>query len=158
MGYTKSNPKKKTNNKNKNTKTKQNKTYWLHLGRVSLLKGDDMFDGQGWPLFGPPVIFTPTCAACITSYVQNPFNFEPYILPSGPREICLGPKYNFQSFKSPFKWEKRGEEEGRRRKKKKEEEEEEFKAFAMIKKMNQYISPSPGSTTCKTTYNNWIDA
>ena len=54
-----------------------------------------------------------------------------------------------------------GEEEGRiRRKKKKEEEkeeeeeEEELKAFAMIKKMNQYISTSPGSTTCKTTYNN----
>ena len=22
--------------------------------------GDDMFGGQGWPLFGPPVIFTPT--------------------------------------------------------------------------------------------------
>ena len=54
---------------------------------------------------------------------------------------------------------KRGEEEeGRRRRKKKEEEgeeeEEELKAFAMIKKMNQYISTSPGSTTCKTTYNN----
>ena len=121
-----------------------------------------MFGGQGWPLFDPPVIFTPTCAACITSYVQNPFNFEPNILPSGPREICLGPKYNFQSFKSPFKWwKKRGEEEeGRRRRKKKkeEEEEEELKAFAMIKKMNQYISTSLGSTTCKTTYNNWIDA
>ena len=48
----------------------------------------------------------------------------------------------------------------RRRKKKKEEEEEgeeeeeELKAFAMIKKMNQYISTSPGPTTCKTTYNN----
>ena len=47
----------------------------------------------------------------------------------------------------------------RRRKKKKEEEEgeeekeEELQAFAMIKKMNQYISTSPGST-CKTTYNN----
>ena len=78
-----------------------------------------MFGGQGWPLVGPPVIFTPTCAACITSYVQNPFNFEPNILPSGPREICLGPKYNFQSFKSPFKWWKKEEE-----KKKKEEEEE----------------------------------
>ena len=121
-----------------------------------------MFGGQGWPLFGPPVIFTPTCAACITSYVQNPFNFEPNILPSGPREICLGPKYNFQSFKSPFKWWKKRRR--RRRKKKKEEEEEggeeeeELKAFAMIKKMNQYISTSPGSTTCKTTYNNWIDA
>ena len=80
-----------------------------------------MFGGQGWPIFGPPVIFTPTCAACITSYVQNPFNFEPNILPSGPRDICLGPKYNFQSFKSPFKWEKRGEEEGRKRRKKEEE-------------------------------------
>ena len=59
---------------------------------------------------------------------------------------------------------KRGEEEeeGRRRRKKREEEEEELeeeeKAFAMIKKMNQYISTSPGSTTCKTTYNNQIDA
>ena len=50
----------------------------------------------------------------------------------------------------------------RRRKKKKEEkeeeeeegEEEELKAFAMIKKMNQYIPTSPASTTCKTTYNN----
>ena len=50
----------------------------------------------------------------------------------------------------------------RRRKKKKkkkeeeegeEEEEEELKAFAMIKKMNQFISTSPGSTS-KTTYNN----
>ena len=54
---------------------------------------------------------------------------------------------------------KRGEEEeGRRRRKKKKEEgeeEEELKAFAMIKKMNQCgISTSPGSTTCKTTYNN----
>ena len=117
-----------------------------------------MFGGQGWPHFGPPVIFTPTCAACITIYAQNPFSFEPNILPSSPREICLGPKYNFQSFKSPFKWWKKEE------KKKKEEEEggggeeEELKAFAMIKKMNQYISTSPGSTTCKTTYNNWIDA
>ena len=104
-----------------------------------------MFGGQGWPLFGPPVIFTPTCAACITSYVQNPFKFEPNILPSGPREICLGPKYNFQSFKSPFKWWKKEE----KKKKEEEEEEEELKAFAMIKKMNQYISTSPGSTTCK---------
>ena len=47
----------------------------------------------------------------------------------------------------------------RRGKKKKEEEEEEeeeeeLKAFAMIKKMNQYISTLTCSTTCKTTYNN----
>ena len=49
------------------------------------------------------------------------------------------------------KKEEEEEEEG-------EKEEEELKAFAMIKKMNQYISTSPGSTTCKTTYNNWIDA
>ena len=87
-------------------------------------------------------------------YVQNPFNFEPNILPSGSREIRLGPKYNFQSFKSPFKWWKKEE----KKKKEGEEVEEELKAFAMIKKMNQYISTSPGSTTCKTTYNNWIDA
>ena len=114
-----------------------------------------MFGGQGWPLYDPPVIFTPTCAACITSYVQNPFNFEPNILPSGPREICLGPKYNFQSFKSPFKWGKN--EEKKKEEEEEREEEEELKAFAMIKKMNQFISTSPGSTTCKTTYNNWID-
>ena len=87
--------------------------------------------------------------------MQNPFTFEPNILPSGPREICLGPKYNFQSFKSPFKWWKKEE---KKKKEEEEEEEEELKAFAMIKKMNQYISTSPGSTTCKTTYNNWIDA
>ena len=47
MGYNKIKSEKNNNNKNKNTKTKQNKTYWLYLGRVSLLKGDDMFDGQG---------------------------------------------------------------------------------------------------------------
>ena len=50
-----------------------------------------------------------------------------------------------------------GEEEGIKKEEEEEEgeeEEEEFKAFAMIKKMNQYISTSPGSTTCKTTYNN----
>ena len=117
-----------------------------------------MFGGQGWPLFGPPVIFTPTCGACITSYVQNPFTFEPNILPSGPREICLGPKYNFQSFKSPFKWWKKEDKKKKEEEEEGEEEGEELKAFAMIKKMNQYISTSPGSTTCKTTYNNWIDA
>ena len=65
----------------------------------------------------------------------------------------------FKVSNPPSNDEKRGEEEeGRRRRKKKEEEgeeeEEELKAFAMIKKMNQYISTSPGSTTCKTTYNN----
>ena len=88
-------------------KTNQNKTKQnlLASSRKGFTKDDDMFGGQGWPLFGPPVIFTPTCATCITSYVQNPFSFEPNILPSGPREICLGPKYKFQSFKSPFKWE-----------------------------------------------------
>ena len=48
--------------------------------------------------------------------------------------------------KKEEKKKKEEEEEG-------EEEEEELKAFAMIKKMNQYISTSPGSTTCKTTYN-----
>ena len=119
MGYNKikSKKKKKHTHTHKKPKTKQN---LLASSRKGFTKGDDMFGGQGWPLFGPPVIFTPTCAACITPYVQNPFNFEPNILPSGPREICLGPKYNFQSFKSPFKWgKKRGGEEGRRRKKKK---------------------------------------
>ena len=59
------------------------------------------------------------------------------------------------------------EEEEKKKKKKKErkkeeeeeeEEEEELKAFAKMKKLNQYISISPGSTTCRNTYNNWIDA
>ena len=38
------------------------------------------------------------------------------------------------------------------------EEEEELKAFAKMKKLNQYFSTSPGSTICRNTYNNWIDA
>ena len=49
--------------------------------------------------------------------------------------------------KEEKKKEEEEEEEG-------EEKEEELKASAMIKKMNQHISTSPGSTTCKTTYNN----
>ena len=35
MGYN------KIKSEKKSTKTKQNKTYWPDLGRVSLLKGDD---------------------------------------------------------------------------------------------------------------------
>ena len=74
MGYTISNQKKqKQTNKqtNKQNKTKQIKTKLnlLASSRKGFTKGDDMFGCQGWPLFGPPVIFTPTCAACITSYV-----------------------------------------------------------------------------------------
>ena len=51
-------------------------------------------------------------------------------------------KYVYVS--SPPSNEKKGEEE----------EEEELKTFAMMKKLNQYISTSPGSTTCRNTYNN----
>ena len=42
----------------------------------------------------------------------------------------------------------------RRKKEGKEKQEEELKAFAKIKKLNQYISTSPSSTTCRNTYNN----
>ena len=73
-------------------------------------------------------------------------------------------------FQIPLQMRKKGgeeegeeeEEEGRKRKskrrrRKKKEEKEEVKAFAKIKKLNQYISTSPGSTTYRNTYNNWID-
>ena len=69
--------------------------------------------------------------------MQNPFNFEPNILPSGPREICLGPKYNFQSFKSPFKKGKKEEEEKKKKKKKKKKTKtKKKKKLAKIKKLN----------------------
>ena len=69
-------------------------------------------------------------------------------------------------FQIPLQMRKKGGEEGeeeeeegrkrksKRRRKKKEEKEEEVKAFAKIKKLNQYISTSPGSTTYRNTYNN----
>ena len=44
--------------------------------------------------------------------------------------------------------------EEKKKKKKGKKKKKNLKAFAMIKKMNQYISTSTGSTTCKTTYNN----
>ena len=69
-------------------------------------------------------------------------------MPSGPREICL-------CFKPPSNEIKGGEEAGGGAEEEEEEEEEkeELKAFAKMKKLNQYISTSPGSTTCRNTYN-----
>ena len=60
-------------------------------------------------------------------------------------------KYVYVS--NPTSNEKKGGEEGEEK-----EKEEELKIFAKIKKLNQYISTSPDSTTCRNTYNNWKDA
>ena len=59
MGYNKIKSKIKNKQTNKHNNNNNNNNNNLLASSRNGFTGDDMFGSQGWPLFGPPVIFHP---------------------------------------------------------------------------------------------------